>query len=213
MEQMQILKTFAMSGGDWVIHLLIACSVLALAVILDRTIAIAKHRRYQAKALKAFDPLFNSSKLGELLNSLKPDSMLYRTLNDLLQHSFEGFYSLDQRLATRLGLERRNLEKRILILATLGNNAPFIGLLGTVLGVIRAFHDLGMSDGQGAEVVMVGISEALIATAVGILVALPCVAFYNFLQKRIDDLLHDVELFGKTTIGLIQTSQNPNKKD
>ena len=92
----------------------------------------------------------------------------------------------------------------MIILGTLGNNAPFIGLLGTVLGVIRAFHDLGASAGQGPEVVMQGISEALVATAVGILVALPCVAFYNFLQKRIKDTLVDDDRFGKQLIAILE---------
>ena len=96
----------------------------------------------------------------------------------------------------------------IVILGTLGNNAPFIGLLGTVLGVIRAFHDLGASAGQGPEVVMQGISEALVATAVGILVALPCVAFYNFLQKRIRDTLMDADRFGKQLIAVVEASHD-----
>jgi len=90
------------------------------------------------------------------------------------------------------------------ILGTLGNNAPFIGLLGTVLGVIRAFHDLGASAGQGPEVVMQGISEALVATAVGIIVALPCVAFYNLFQKRIKDAMVDADRFGKQLIAALE---------
>ena len=209
MEHMNMLKTFAMSGGDWVIYFLIACSVLAMAVILERAFIILRQSRYLTMTLRQIESQLKLSELNELLKKLEPNSILYRTLHALLEHSFEGFYTLDQRLATRLSLERRKLEKRILILGTLGNNAPFIGLLGTVLGVIRAFHDLAASGGQGPEVVMMGISEALVATAVGILVALPCVAFYNFIQKRVDDLLQDVELFGKTVIGLIQTGSEP----
>jgi biopolymer transport protein ExbB len=104
-----------------------------------------------------------------------------------------------------MSLERRYLAKRVVILGTLGNNAPFIGLLGTVLGVIRAFHDLGASAGQGPEVVMQGISEALVATAIGILVALPCVAFFNFLQNRIKDTLVDADRFGKQLIAVLES--------
>ena len=100
----------------------------------------------------------------------------------------------------------------MVILGTLGNNAPFIGLLGTVLGVIRAFHDLGASAGQGPEVVMQGISEALVATAVGILVALPCVAFYNFLQKRIKDALVDADRFGKQLIAILEAESSARVK-
>ena len=86
-------------------------------------------------------------------------------------------------------MERQHLERRLLILGTLGNNAPFIGLFGTVLGVIKAFHDLAQSASAGPEVVMQGLSEALIATAVGLLVAIPSVIAYNYFQKRVNDLL------------------------
>jgi biopolymer transport protein ExbB len=84
----------------------------------------------------------------------------------------------------------------MMLLGTLGNNAPFIGLFGTVLGVIKAFHDLAQS-GAGPEVVMSGLSEALVATAVGLLVALPCVFAFNNLQKRIKDLMGEMEALGR----------------
>jgi biopolymer transport protein ExbB/TolQ len=76
---------------------------------------------------------------------------------------------------------RRNLS----FLGTLGSNAPFIGLFGTVLGVIKAFHDLAAKKGQGPEAVMGSLSEALIATAVGLLVAIPAVVAFNYFQGRV----------------------------
>lgn len=81
------------------------------------------------------------------------------------------------------------LEKRLGILATFGNNAPFIGLFGTVLGVIDAFHTLGLGAGFGVEAVMGGISEALVATAAGLFVAIPSVIAYNYFVRRIRALL------------------------
>ena len=90
-------------------------------------------------------------------------------------------------------LERQFLERRLLILGTLGNNAPFIGLFGTVLGVIKAFHDLAQAGSAGPEVVMQGLSEALIATAVGLFVAIPAVMAYNYFQKRVNDLLGETD--------------------
>lgn len=81
------------------------------------------------------------------------------------------------------------LEKRLGILATFGNNAPFIGLFGTVLGVIKAFHSLGTSTEFGVRVVMTGISEALVATALGLFVAIPSVIAYNYFVRRIKTLL------------------------
>jgi biopolymer transport protein ExbB len=77
------------------------------------------------------------------------------------------------------------LEKNLLILGTLGNNAPFIGLFGTVLGIIKAFNDLAVAGTSGPTIVMRGVSEALVATAMGLLIAIPAVAAYNYFQGKI----------------------------
>lgn len=82
-----------------------------------------------------------------------------------------------------------SLEKRLGILATLGNNAPFIGLFGTVLGIIQAFHDLGRASEFGVRIVMEGISEALVATALGLFVAIPSVIAYNYFVRRVKKIL------------------------
>lgn len=79
---------------------------------------------------------------------------------------------------------RLSLEARLGILATFGNNAPFIGLFGTVLGVIQAFHMIGSSNAFDVQPIMQGISEALIATATGLFVAIPCVIAYNYFSRR-----------------------------
>lgn len=86
------------------------------------------------------------------------------------------------------------LEKRLGILATFGNNAPFIGLFGTVLGIINAFHSLSKEGNEfGVNVVMGGISEALIATATGLFVAIPCVIAYNYFVRKIKMILLEME--------------------
>lgn len=81
------------------------------------------------------------------------------------------------------------LETNLTFLASVGSNAPFIGLFGTVLGIMKAFNDLvGQTDG-GVDVVMGGISEALVATAVGIFVAIPALATYNAFQRKVEQLM------------------------
>jgi biopolymer transport protein ExbB/TolQ len=93
---------------------------------------------------------------------------------------------------------RRELERGMTLLGTLGNNAPFVGLLGTVIGVIVAFADL--ADGQNKvqmDKVMGGIAEALIATGVGLFVAIPAVVAYNVFQKRIGDIEDNVSSISK----------------
>jgi biopolymer transport protein ExbB len=88
---------------------------------------------------------------------------------------------------------RLSLEARLGILATFGNNAPFIGLFGTVLGIIQAFHMIGSSNAFDVQPIMQGISEALIATATGLFVAIPCVIAYNYFTRRVKVVLTQKE--------------------
>src|SRR5580693_4404952 len=85
------------------------------------------------------------------------------------------------------------------LLGTLGNNAPFVGLLGTVIGVIEAFHQLGDAGQNKAAMgnVMSGIAEALVATGVGLFVALPAVVVFNLIQKKIAEVETGVQVLGK----------------
>ena len=93
---------------------------------------------------------------------------------------------------------RRELESGMTLLGTLGNNAPFVGLLGTVIGVIVAFADLaGGSNKVQMDKVMGGIAEALIATGVGLFVAIPAVVAYNFYQKKITDIEDNIASISK----------------
>ncbi len=205
MDQSALITTFAASGGSWVIHVLFALSALAVAVIIERAVVIGRQCRYQGTTLPGLIARMDEGQSREFLAALRPETILHRVARELLDHASKGLPELERRLETRMALERRYLEKRLVVLGTLGNNAPFIGLLGTVLGVIRAFHDLGAAVGQGPEAVMQGISEALVATAVGILVALPCVAFYNYFQKRNKDVLVDADRFGKQLIAVLES--------
>lgn len=88
--------------------------------------------------------------------------------------------------------ERKEWERFSVFLGSVGNNAPFIGLLGTVLGILKSFADLSVVTNGGPQVVMAGISEALIATAVGLLVAIPSVIFYNICKVRVKRSLNHV---------------------
>lgn len=89
--------------------------------------------------------------------------------------------------------ERTRLEHYLPILGTMGNTAPFIGLFGTVIGIIRAFHDLAVAGSGGPSVVAAGIAEALVATAAGLAVAIPAAAVYNYFLKRVKDINSSME--------------------
>ena len=81
------------------------------------------------------------------------------------------------------------LTKRLVVIGTVAANAPYIGLLGTVLGIMLTFHSMGTSGTMAVQSIMVGLSLALKATAVGLLVAIPCVVLNNVLRRRVTELL------------------------
>ncbi|TPW19761.1 MAG: MotA/TolQ/ExbB proton channel family protein [Elusimicrobia bacterium] len=189
---LDFLRVLALTGGDWVVYALLAASVVALAVILERGVVLTRETRLLGElrgrlsgALASGDAKAAASALAGSAGSGA------RILAAALGAG--GRAAAEDRLAAAGLDERRALEARLLVLGTLGSNAPFVGLFGTVLGVIRAFHDLAEHAGAGPEVVMKGLSEALIATAVGLFVAIPCVIAYNVLQKKVADLLSSVE--------------------
>jgi biopolymer transport protein ExbB len=118
-------------------------------------------------------------------------------------------------MQSAVALERRKLERGLAFLGTVGNNAPFVGLFGTVVGVIHAFEELGhsapghptggMAGQVASQAVMAGIAEALVATAVGILVALPAVAAYNYLQRRVTSLLNGSDVLGNLVLAYVSS--------
>ncbi|MBI3297346.1 MAG: MotA/TolQ/ExbB proton channel family protein [Elusimicrobia bacterium] len=190
---LDFIKTFALSGGDWVIYALLASSVAALGVMLERAILLAREtdglerlKESLAGPLQAGD-----RKAAEGAIKGAAGAAAGRILSACVEPGNRA--AAEDRLAAVTLDERRYLESRLLVLGTLGSNAPFVGLFGTVLGVIRAFHDLSQNAGAGPEVVMRGLSEALIATAVGLFVAIPSVVAYNYLQKKVADILSGVE--------------------
>ncbi len=107
--------------------------------------------------------------------------------------------------------ERRYLSSRLPILSTLGNNAPFIGLLGTVLGIMKAFRDLAGAADAGPQVVMKGISEALVATAMGLGVAIPCVMLFNYFSSVIKRKMSNAEEVTNIIVALRRATRSGNK--
>lgn len=200
MNHLGLVKAFAMSGGDWVIHLLILASVVSLGVIIERVL-VFRERRVASTLPDGFFKKWRAGQHAEAAAMLAGHPV-ERDLAEAMDRALAGGESPEHALEAGLALERRALEQRLTLLNTLGNNAPFVGLLGTVLGVVRAFHDLAFASGAGPEAVMQGLSEALVATAVGILVALPCVIAYNWLYKAADDRVADAQIIGRRLASL-----------
>ncbi len=193
----ELLMSLALAGGGWVVWALALSSVAAVAAMYDRW-NLLKAEADALAGLRA--PFLDAVKGGDLDAARRAlearPGCASRALDEAIASLARGPEASHESLTAALSDERRVLEKRLMWLGTLGNNAPFIGLFGTVLGVIKAFHDLAQS-GAGPEVVMAGLSEALVATAVGLLVALPCVFAYNVFSKRVRDLVGETEALGR----------------
>lgn len=120
-----------------------------------------------------------------------------------LLHSGRSRKDLEELMLTKLKEERLKLERFLGILGTLGNVSPFIGLFGTVVGIIKAFRDLAASGTGGPSVVARGIAEALVATAAGLLVAIPAVIIYNYFSKRLKDQTVEMEVASSRLIVML----------
>ena len=113
-----------------------------------------------------------------------PTTLEGRGLTLALRHMKEhGLHGLQEIFNSIFMMERPVLERNLNFLATIGSNAPYIGLFGTVLGIMKAFNDLSTTPEAGQQTVMAGISMALLATAAGLWVAIPAVMAYNYFQK------------------------------
>ncbi len=104
-----------------------------------------------------------------------------------------GEAGLDELFNSFKTIEKPSLEKNLNLLGTIASNAPYIGLLGTVMGIMKAFNDLAVAPGQGNEVVMAGIGHALVSTAVGLAVAIPAVIAFNLFQKKVGLVLNNID--------------------
>lgn len=181
----QLFEAFTRTGAEWVMYALAALSVASVAVILERAIFFWRHGRSQADALA---PLLASGRLVDARAVVKGVHGLEAEVVRAALHAAPGGpASVAELVASTIRRERPAYERGLGFLGTLGSNAPFLGLFGTVVGIIKAFADLGVgaAKGAGATAVMAGLSEALVATAVGIFVAIPAVVAFNAFGRKL----------------------------
>jgi biopolymer transport protein ExbB len=111
-----------------------------------------------------------------------------------LERAGKGEQLMQGSMERQIAVEATKLERLTGVVGTIGNTAVYIGLFGTVLGIIRAFRDISITGSGGMDVVIGGVSEALITTATGLAVAVPAVIFYNYFSRRIEGFVNDMEL-------------------
>ncbi len=183
-----LLLQVTLIGAEWVLWLLLVLSMVSIAVIVDRCLYFHRHR-------------IDGEELGGLLEEHLKNGAV-RAAWDLVKNSDciecevvaaglaalrRGATACSEAMLSAKARMRPILDAKLSILATIGSNAPFIGLLGTVLGIVKAAHDMtGGGTGQGdPNAVMAGVFEALVATAVGLFVAIPAVIAFNLFQRSV----------------------------
>lgn len=184
----------AEAGHEATLWLLILLSILSIAFILERFFSIRKVRNASRKISARVSETLQSNNLSELEDLGKDRETLEgRALAYGLRHIKEnGPDGLEEIFNSYALTEKPRMDKYLNFLATVGSNAPFIGLLGTVFGIMDAFRGLATSQGDAAAV-MIGISKALVATAVGLLVAIPAVIAYNHFNKQVRAIFQNLE--------------------
>jgi biopolymer transport protein ExbB len=187
------LLGFMLLGSEWVLWLLLFLSVVSVAVMVER--AIFLRARGDADALaRELRSLLKDGDAGGARQALAGRAAPAAIVAAAgLDHYDRGSESAGEAMAGAKARLRVDMERNLGVLGTLGNNAPFIGLFGTVLGIIKAFADLSHNSGGGAAAVMAGISEALVSTAVGLMVAIPAVIAFNFFQAKVRKTLTNID--------------------
>lgn len=200
--------------NSWAIDLLLVFSVIALAVILERLWSYSK-LRLDEKAL--IDKVQRALKKGNIQEA----SFICRSTNHPLGQILDtGISNKDlprediadildgELIETKSYLERKNS-----VLSTISFISPLLGLLGTVTGIIRAFNDLAVSGSGGPSTVMAGVAEALVSTAIGIIVAIPAAIFYNYFMNKVKVMLTEIEANSRRFLAFLHTNFAKGQKE
>ncbi|MDD5165833.1 MAG: MotA/TolQ/ExbB proton channel family protein [Candidatus Omnitrophica bacterium] len=195
--------------GGFTMYILLSCSILSLAIILERFIYYRLRSRVPRVGFMAL--IQEALEKGNVKRALEickdtntPFSSVVHSGLTLYGHNEVVISNAMEREVT---IETVKLERLTSIVGTIGSTAVYIGLFGTVLGIIRAFHDISKTGSGGISVVINGISEALVCTAAGLCVAVPAVIAYNYFVKKVDSFITDMELSASEVMDSMKVKQ------
>jgi biopolymer transport protein ExbB len=195
-------------GAAPVMYLMIVLSVLSLAIILERAYFFYSIRDDLETLARDLSRALRNNDYDEARKRMEasPSAEAAVVVAGLVEAD-RGADAAEEAMAGATALQRMKLERRLAYLGTLGNNAPFIGLFGTVIGIIQAFEHLSDKNAAAAAAgaaapaaVMGSIAEALVATAIGLAVAIPAVAAYNYFQRLIKSRVSNTEALSRVLL-------------
>lgn len=195
---------FSQLGANWVLWLLIGLSVLSLGIVIDRFIWFRSRESEVEAFLRELRGAYERGELERFQTKHKADASIPV---QVAIHGLEQRDSGPDAVAEAMNAERarwrRAGDRNLMILGTLGNNVPFVGLFGTVLGVMNAFLLLSSKSANAEKEVFDQIAEALAATAFGLIVAIPAVAFFNYFTRRLKVLMSAADECAHQVLSLV----------
>ncbi len=194
------------TAGGVTIIILVFCSILSIAVIMEKWLYYFKRSR--VKRADFMKNIRNELKKGNIEDALKICKRSNTPFSEVVYAgiNFAGHSEkeISNNMERAIVVETNLLEQYTTVVGTIGSVAVYIGLFGTVLGIIKAFNDISAAGTGGINVVINGIAESLVCTAAGLCVAVPAVVAYNYFIKRIDNFITDMELCASETMDLVK---------
>jgi len=186
-ESLSILEMI--HNGALATYPLIVFSIVTVSIVFERLWALRNLVSETLRLAGGIGPLLEKGQMSEALQTARNQvtTPAGRIFTDVLaRHSSDSLEYLTDLTEEKRFEEVEALKGPLWVLGTVGASAPFIGLFGTVVGIIKAFHNMAVMGSGGFSVVAAGISEALVATGLGLIVAIIAVIFYNYFQTRIE---------------------------
>jgi biopolymer transport protein ExbB len=206
----QMFLKLAQLGAEWVMYLLLAMGFIAAVLMFERLYLYMSTKVDVTRLARKLIELLQAGRLERARELVKTGKGIEeRVVSDALSLYTEGADAVEEIVQASMIKERQRYERSLSYLGTVGSNAPFIGLLGTVIGVIIAFAELGRNPKGGLEVVGPGISEALVATAVGLVVAIPSLMCFNWMKGLLKRRLSNSDFLARIIITQLKRKTQP----
>jgi biopolymer transport protein ExbB len=210
---LSLVQTFlrlAQLGSEWVMWLLLAMGFIAAVLVFERLYLYTSTKVDVTRLARKLLETLQAGRLDAARDLVKQGRGIEeRVISDALSLYTEGADAVEEIVQASMIKERQRYERSLSYLGTVGSNAPFIGLLGTVIGVIIAFAELGRNPKGGLEVVGPGISEALVATAVGLVVAIPSLMSFNWMKGMLKKRLANSDFLARLVVTQLKRKTQP----
>ena len=199
--------------GGIAMYVLIPCSILSVAVTIERILYY--HRRSKVKREDFMMDIKNQLNRDNIRHTVSMCAVMCKDASTPFANVVcaglnaygRGGKEITSNMERTIMIETNTLSRFTAIVGTIGSVAVYIGLFGTVLGIMKAFHNISATGTGGISVVINGISEALITTIAGLCIAVPAVIAYNYFARRIDNFITDMELCASEILDILSEKQ------